>query len=1055
MKATRHERDSNKPAPSRGRRIFRRVFRWFRISVLLLILFVVASLVHLNEAGLPEFIKRRAAARLEARGWEVQFSRLRLRWDRGIVAEDLQLRRAGTYHGPHIFIEEAQCKLDRNALKDFVIQLDSVRLMGGRLLWPLAVTNQPRETFVVNDIAGQLLFRTNDRWNLRSLSARFLRAELNLSGSITNASAIRDWKFPRRVKPSRVPLDEVLHRIETLAERFHFTSAPVLSVEFHGDARELQTFYASMEFTAGGGTDSPWGVATNTALSARVFRLHDGDAPILADARLTARDARTPWGRARIVRLDAEFEPSWTRLAPTNASVSLQLDGADTRWAKAERLNLAAKFVQSPTNAAFVESDLSVTAQQFASEWGRADRARVTVQAWHPATNWLPAVVSGRARVDDAQTRWGGAQQAMVFARGSLPERSRLSLLETNLPWPDRLANLPLEITATFTNIQSPKLRVDDVALTAEWQSPQFRLTVNSDLAGGKVDARVSLDAATREFSFGGTSSCDAQQIAPLLTTNAQQWLANYSWRASPKVEAEGRLTLPAWTNRHPDWRGEVLPTLSLAGKFDVGEGGYRGLPFSAARSPFNLTNMYWRLPEMRVTRPEGTLEADYSSDQRTRDFRWRLRSRIDLKAARPLLTGDAQTRVMDFFQFTTPPDIRADVWGRWGDLDRLGVVAEVALANAAFRGQTVETVHAHADYTNKVFTILAPTVTRAEGREHGAADGLRIDLVTQKLWLTNAHGRLDPQAVARAIGEKSALAIAPYQFDTPPTGRVDGVVDLQRRRYEDDMRFQVAGGPFHWQQFHLPQIQGLVHWQGQRVVLTNVQGEFHSGQAAGWGRFDFAGTNGTEFAFNARVAEANLRSLMADVGNNKTNKLDGTFSGELAITSANTSNVLSWQGQGHAALRDGLIWEIPIFGVFSPVLNAIVPGLGHSRAKAATATFIITNSVIHTADLEIRALAMRMHYDGSVDFQRRVNGRMEAELLRDVPGFGVLFSKIFWPVTKVLEYKVTGTLAEPKTEPLYTLPKILMMPLHPFKTIKELFTKEEKEPSEKQTPPP
>ena len=86
----------------------------------------------------------------------------------------------------------------------------------------------------------------------------------------------------------------------------------------------------------------------------------------------------------------------------------------------------------------------------------------------------------------------------------------------------------------------------------------------------------------------------------------------------------------------------------------------------------------------------------------------------------------------------------------------------------------------------------------------------------------------------------------------------------------------------------------------------------------------------------------------------------------------------------------------------------------------------------------------MRMQFQGTAGLNRRVDARVEAELLRDVPAVGLIISKVFWPVTKLFEYKVTGTLLEPKAEPLYVFPKILLMPFHPFKTIKN-FLEEQK----------
>jgi hypothetical protein len=156
-------------------------------------------------------------------------------------------------------------------------------------------------------------------------------------------------------------------------------------------------------------------------------------------------------------------------------------------------------------------------------------------------------------------------------------------------------------------------------------------------------------------------------------------------------------------------------------------------------------------------------------------------------------------------------------------------------------------------------------------------------------------------------------------------------------------------------------------------------------------------------------------------------------------VTSANTKDWSGWQGHGRAKLRDGLLWEIPVFGIFSPVLDGIVPGMGSSRVSDASAKFSITNSTILTDDLELRSTYMRLVYHGTVDFSGKLDARVEAELLRDTWGIGRVVSLVLWPVTKLFEYRVTGVLREPKMEPL-RVPKFLLMPLHPFRSLQELM---------------
>src|SRR5262249_717306 len=144
--------------------------------------------------------------------------------------------------------------------------------------------------------------------------------------------------------------------------------------------------------------------------------------------------------------------------------------------------------------------------------------------------------------------------------------------------------------------------------------------------------------------------------------------------------------------------------------------------------------------------------------------------------------------------------------------------------------------------------------------------------------------------------------------------------------------------------------------------------------------------------------------------------------------------------GFGELALRDGLIWDIPLFGIFTPILNSVSPGLGNSRATAGTCSFVMTTGVLRSSDLEIRSPATRLVYHGSVDVDGNLNARVEAELLRDMWLVGPLVSSVFWPVTKMFEYKVSGTLTEPKSEPVFFVPRIMTFPLHPFRTLKGLF---------------
>ena len=163
-------------------------------------------------------------------------------------------------------------------------------------------------------------------------------------------------------------------------------------------------------------------------------------------------------------------------------------------------------------------------------------------------------------------------------------------------------------------------------------------------------------------------------------------------------------------------------------------------------------------------------------------------------------------------------------------------------------------------------------------------------------------------------------------------------------------------------------------------------------------------------------------------------------LAGALAVTNASTESVRTWNGYGQASLRNGLLWDIPIFGLFSPVLNSVAPGLGSNRATEAAGKFIITNGVIYTDSLLIHSTMSRLEYIGTIDMQQNVNAHVTAQMLRNTWVVGPLVSTVLWPVSKLFEYRVTGALNNPKSEPIYVLPKLLLVPLHPIRTLEEFI---------------
>jgi hypothetical protein len=552
--------------------------------------------------------------------------------------------------------------------------------------------------------------------------------------------------------------------------------------------------------------------------------------------------------------------------------------------------------------------------------------------------------------------------------------------------------------------------------------APQLTLSVNGDARDTRsFKIRLNLNAPSAQTPwFDGKNIQLAADLA-----------------APDGVPANFGDSWPWWTNSQQ--------AVQLSGELEFTNGAILGAAIDSARAHFSYSNLVWRVPDLAASQSNTWVEASGNEDDATKIYACYVRGALDPEALRPFLTTSNALRTLNHFALTEPAHLDVNVCGHLKDLDSIGANGNVALTNFAIRGQSAESVVAEFFYTNRVLEIFHPRMLRAKGTETLTAEKVTLNFNTKLVEFTNGFSTTEPLMVTRAIGPKIGRLLEPYQFFEPPTVNVNGRVPLRdvnsMRDLDDaDVVFDVIKGrQFQWLRLRTPRITGTVHWLGETLLLTNIAAAFYGGDGNGLADFDFSPPHpGADYHFAFNVTNVNLHWLMQDLSS-PTNKLEGTLAGKLVVTGASTESLQTWNGFGHVNLRDGLLWDVPVFGILSPALNAMASGLGDSRATDAASRFTITNGVIFTDSLEIHSTMTRLQYAGTVDMRQNVNARVDAQLLRDTPVIGSAVSFILSPFTKLLEYQVTGTLQNPKKEPVY-VPNLFLLPLHPIRTIEEMF---------------
>ena len=261
------------------------------------------------------------------------------------------------------------------------------------------------------------------------------------------------------------------------------------------------------------------------------------------------------------------------------AIITFRATAAATRWVAVTNLDATLHLFSTEEDTNVVHADIDLTAASVQSHSNRAEAVHFTAQWFHSLTNAIPLSGQGVLEGSNAVTDWASVRQFRLQA-AVLPSTNSPAT-DASWAWWTNLVAYPVALKGSAEGVHSPKLDIDEVLWSGQWLAPDLRVdNLSAKLYGGGLDAGAALNVATRKTTFHLASDIDPQKISPLLTPIARAWMANYSWRNPPLVKGEGTFVLPAsvWTNRHPDWQGEMRPTLQLDGEFHVKDGAFRGV---------------------------------------------------------------------------------------------------------------------------------------------------------------------------------------------------------------------------------------------------------------------------------------------------------------------------------------------------------------------------------------------------------------------------------------------------------------------------------------------
>jgi hypothetical protein len=526
-------------------RTFLTAFKWCRITVLFLILLVVAAITYLQLIGLPDYLKNPLLRTLEQRGFNAQFASARLAWGPSIIIENAAFSPTNQATGPRLSAGWTELKLNAAALLHARLQVDSFEVSKAGLRIPVSSSNQP--PLSLTDVKLHVTLLSNNLARLTDGSALSRGVRIQMNGEIRDFLSMRDWRFfqpalpaapaPGQAKPAEAPPQLTTWEI---IQKIHFGGMPFLRIHFSGDGRDRNTLRAELEFTAAS-TQSPWGQCGPLYLQAACARLlNSGHSPFF-QARFLARDVVTPWAAGRDLSVSIDF----SREAETNFSAFVHFAGHEisTAW-------------PSPSG----------------SNWVRAANLEWDGTTALPSPAFKPDAATGTLNATEIESGWGSVEAASLV----LQTKRTGDASPADPAWGqwNQIRPLALDWQANATNILTPKLKLDRVAIEGGWHAPQLTIkNLEAAMYRGHLDAGGVLNVASREVQARAAVDFDPHQIEPFLTGPAQHWITLYNWETPPRLAAGLRFVLPSWTNLSGRLARRISPKHPTGRRFIRGQG--------------------------------------------------------------------------------------------------------------------------------------------------------------------------------------------------------------------------------------------------------------------------------------------------------------------------------------------------------------------------------------------------------------------------------------------------------------------------------------------------
>jgi len=572
-------------------------------------------------------------------------------------------------------------------------------------------------------------------------------------------------------------------------------------------------------------------------------------------------------------------------------------------------------------------------------------------------------------------------------------------------------------IVISASQIRSRELDIKRLEILAEMRDRKLVVhQADIDSTTGRLNGKAEMDLAEMEGKFEIHSNLDLTEILTKLRLPLPEVMPTVG--SAPVIDLKGRF------GDGPDgWQIQVMGFVDLHEpsllsysadrvKSSFSWDGKRLLleDFTLHEGPRSVSGRAFITPDLIRYQGSGNLSVPYVQNALSK-----------LKPLSKVLvdfsTSD-KTEVQGTFAGRANPKDKKD-WEFDGSFE--GREISFRGVPAKFARVDLDLEHGRLDFTNGEVEFDYsdyPLKKRHDGPDTGriSVDRIRYSREAQTVALENLTGTAWPAPIIRTFAASLADSIEAYGFHQPPTLSAEGLIGIREGRPKQNLKIE----------FNSPQPIDY-EFLDQELTLTAPEGQVHVlpdevrvhdtsvGAFGGLVRMDLnSPTNGTR-RIGGEIDWTRLSLSGISEAYELKSTPSGSITGRIDFSLAN-ANVAGLNGQGHVALEDAELFDVPIFGPLSPVIATVLGNrkAGFQEAQAAFFSFEVEDGVLGTDDFVTTTPSLVFTGDGRADLNDK---ELDMTIRMNARGFLGLITLPLKPFYGLFQFRGRGPLSKPKWE--------------------------------------